>query len=232
MVEQRAGPRAARRHGSSSRTGGGCGAATTIGVWRSCARPGAPRARTGARLRSERGTSSGRSRRCTSRRTWTRCGACARAAPELMPEFAAPGLAADTPVCASVAAAAREGVRTAIAAAQRHRRGRAVRLCAVPPPGHHAGPGWLGGLCYLNNAAAAAQALREGGMRPVGDTRPRHPLPERNVGDRRADAGREPPSLHAWPVANSPRSRRTRLGARERLVDFAAIRRTPSIWMR
>lgn len=28
------------------------------------------------------------------------------------------------------------------------------------PPGHHAGPDFLGGYCYLNNAAVAAQALR------------------------------------------------------------------------
>ncbi len=33
------------------------------------------------------------------------------------------------------------------------------------PPGHHAGPDFCGGYCYLNNAAIAAQALRQGGAR-------------------------------------------------------------------
>jgi acetoin utilization deacetylase AcuC-like enzyme len=31
------------------------------------------------------------------------------------------------------------------------------------PPGHHAGPAWFGGSCYLNNAAVAARQLRAGG---------------------------------------------------------------------
>ncbi len=31
------------------------------------------------------------------------------------------------------------------------------------PPGHHAGPDFLGGYCYLNNAAAAVRTLRRGG---------------------------------------------------------------------
>ena len=33
------------------------------------------------------------------------------------------------------------------------------------PPGHHAGPDFFGGYCFLNNAALAAQALRDGGLR-------------------------------------------------------------------
>jgi len=35
------------------------------------------------------------------------------------------------------------------------------------PPGHHAGPGFFGGSCYLNNAAIAAARLRAGGARAV-----------------------------------------------------------------
>jgi len=35
------------------------------------------------------------------------------------------------------------------------------------PPGHHAGPDGYGGSCYLNNAALAAQALREQGAARV-----------------------------------------------------------------
>jgi acetoin utilization deacetylase AcuC-like enzyme len=31
------------------------------------------------------------------------------------------------------------------------------------PPGHHAGADFMGGYCFLNNAAVAAQALRNQG---------------------------------------------------------------------
>jgi acetoin utilization deacetylase AcuC-like enzyme len=41
--------------------------------------------------------------------------------------------------------------------------GRAA-YAAVRPPGHHAGPAYFGGSCYFNNAAAAAQRLRELGF--------------------------------------------------------------------
>jgi acetoin utilization deacetylase AcuC-like enzyme len=41
----------------------------------------------------------------------------------------------------------------------------AYALCR--PPGHHAGPAGYGGSCYLNNAAIAAQALRQGGASQV-----------------------------------------------------------------
>jgi acetoin utilization deacetylase AcuC-like enzyme len=35
------------------------------------------------------------------------------------------------------------------------------------PPGHHAGSDFFGGYCFLNNAALAAQALRDLGMKRV-----------------------------------------------------------------
>ena len=41
----------------------------------------------------------------------------------------------------------------------------AYALCR--PPGHHAGPAAYGGSCYLNNAAIAAQALRDAGAGQV-----------------------------------------------------------------
>jgi acetoin utilization deacetylase AcuC-like enzyme len=41
----------------------------------------------------------------------------------------------------------------------------AYALCR--PPGHHAGPAGYGGSCYLNNAAIAAQALRQAGAQRV-----------------------------------------------------------------
>jgi len=40
-------------------------------------------------------------------------------------------------------------------------------LALTRPPGHHAGPDFMGGYCFLNNAAVAAQALRDGGCKRV-----------------------------------------------------------------
>jgi acetoin utilization deacetylase AcuC-like enzyme len=42
--------------------------------------------------------------------------------------------------------------------------GNRAAYAAVRPPGHHAGPAFYGGSCYFNNAAAAAQRLRDGGV--------------------------------------------------------------------
>ena len=41
--------------------------------------------------------------------------------------------------------------------------GREASYALCRPPGHHAGPAGYGGSCYLNNAALAAQALRQAG---------------------------------------------------------------------
>ena len=87
--------------------------------------------------------------------------------PVLMAELAQPGLEPDTPVCAQAIASAREGVGTAITAARRVLAGARFSYALCRPPGHHAGPDWLGGYCYLNNAAAAALVLQEGGVGEV-----------------------------------------------------------------
>jgi len=42
--------------------------------------------------------------------------------------------------------------------------GAAAAYAAVRPPGHHAGPAYFGGSCYFNNAAAAAERLRQSGV--------------------------------------------------------------------
>jgi acetoin utilization deacetylase AcuC-like enzyme len=80
----------------------------------------------------------------------------------LVAELAEPGLQPDTPVCASAFTAAREGIATAIAAAIGIQEGGRLSYALCRPPGHHAGPAWLGGYCYLNNAAAAAHTLVAG----------------------------------------------------------------------
>jgi acetoin utilization deacetylase AcuC-like enzyme len=60
--------------------------------------------------------------------------------------------------------AARSAVDGAVSAADLVLGGAPAAYAAVRPPGHHAGPAFFGGSCYLNNAAAAAQRLRDGGV--------------------------------------------------------------------
>lgn len=139
--------------------------------------------------------------------------------PTMMPEWAPPGLPADSPVWAGVVATAFEGARTAISAAQRIRAGARFAYALCRPPGHHAGPGWLGGYCYLNTAAAAAYALCEGDAQPVaildidfhfptGTSAIVAPLADVRLG-----------SLHASTIAEVP-WRRVEPGERECFVEF------------
>ena len=82
--------------------------------------------------------------------------------------FVDQGIAADTPLFAGVYDLSREGTRTAIAAAQKIVNGASLSYALCRPPGHHAGPAWLGGYCFLNNAVAAVVTLQESGIGPVG----------------------------------------------------------------
>ncbi|MBZ0111738.1 MAG: histone deacetylase family protein [Thermoanaerobaculia bacterium] len=45
--------------------------------------------------------------------------------------------------------------------------GERAAFCLTRPPGHHAGPDFMGGYCFLNNAAVAAEALLAGGSTRV-----------------------------------------------------------------
>jgi acetoin utilization deacetylase AcuC-like enzyme len=63
--------------------------------------------------------------------------------------------------------AACAAVHCAVTAADLVLAGEPAAYAAVRPPGHHAGPAWFGGSCYFNNAAAAAQRLRDGGHERV-----------------------------------------------------------------
>ena len=47
------------------------------------------------------------------------------------------------------------------------RRGERRRMRCVRPPGHQAGADYCAGICYLNNAAVAAQRLRLAGKKRV-----------------------------------------------------------------
>jgi acetoin utilization deacetylase AcuC-like enzyme len=138
----------------------------------------------------------------------------------LMPAFAAPGMAPDTPVCADIAAVAYEGVRTAITAAELLAAGDRYAYALCRPPGHHAGPGWLGGYCYLNNAAAAAHTLQATGSGPVGilDLDIHYPNGTAAIVARMPSTSLH--SLHAWPVVNVPSSSAQPCCERERVVEF------------
>jgi len=87
--------------------------------------------------------------------------------PRIVHELAPPGLPADSPLWAGIVQTAFEGARAAVAAADAIADGARFAYALSRPPGHHAGPAWLGGYCYLNTAAAAAWALCERGVGPV-----------------------------------------------------------------
>jgi acetoin utilization deacetylase AcuC-like enzyme len=63
--------------------------------------------------------------------------------------------------------AARAAADAALTAADLVAAGAPAAYALCRPPGHHAGPAAHGGSCYLNNAAIAAQALRESGAARV-----------------------------------------------------------------
>jgi acetoin utilization deacetylase AcuC-like enzyme len=63
--------------------------------------------------------------------------------------------------------AARKGAECALSAAQQLVQGDRAAFALSRPPGHHAGADFFGGYCFLNNAALAAQHLRDAGMQRV-----------------------------------------------------------------
>jgi acetoin utilization deacetylase AcuC-like enzyme len=74
---------------------------------------------------------------------------------------------AGTPLMAGTWAAAQMGAACALSAADAVLAGERCAFALTRPPGHHAGPDVFGGYCFLNNAALAAQALRDGGLARV-----------------------------------------------------------------
>jgi acetoin utilization deacetylase AcuC-like enzyme len=71
---------------------------------------------------------------------------------------------AGTPLTSGSWQAARAGAWCALTAAARVLAGEGAAFALTRPPGHHAGHDFFGGYCFLNNAALAAQALRDGGV--------------------------------------------------------------------
>jgi len=141
--------------------------------------------------------------------------------PVVMPDFAPPGLEPDIPVNASLIAAAREGVRTSITAAERLLEGAHFTYAVCRPPGHHAGPAFHAGYCYLNNAAAAVRRLCDGGLKPVGiiDLDLHYPNGTSALVERMGPEAALH-SLHAAPVTNMPPGTLLPRIAGERAVAF------------
>ena len=71
------------------------------------------------------------------------------------------------PISSGTWAAAKAGADAAVSAAVVLQAGERAAFCATRPPGHHAGADFMGGYCFLNNAAVAAQALLDGGCKRV-----------------------------------------------------------------
>jgi acetoin utilization deacetylase AcuC-like enzyme len=74
---------------------------------------------------------------------------------------------AGSPLTSGTWQAARMGAFCALTAAAHVLRGERAAFALTRPPGHHAGMDFFGGYCFLNNAAIAAQALRDAGVERV-----------------------------------------------------------------
>jgi acetoin utilization deacetylase AcuC-like enzyme len=72
-----------------------------------------------------------------------------------------------TPLVEGTWAAVKASADAAATAARYVANGEAAVFCATRPPGHHAGADFMGGYCFLNNAAIAAQGLLDHGSRRV-----------------------------------------------------------------
>ena len=68
-----------------------------------------------------------------------------------------------TPLVAGTWAAVKSSADAAVSAAAILGSGPRSVFCATRPPGHHAGADFMGGYCFLNNAAIATEALRASG---------------------------------------------------------------------
>jgi acetoin utilization deacetylase AcuC-like enzyme len=141
--------------------------------------------------------------------------------PVVIPELTPPGLPPDIPVCSGLVEAAREGVRTAMTAAERLAGGARFTYALCRPPGHHAGPAWFAGYCYLNTAAAAVQTLLQADVRPVGilDIDLHYPNGTAAIVEAMTDASLH--SLHASPVTNVAAGTVAPSSEREHVVEFS-----------
>ena len=76
-------------------------------------------------------------------------------------------LASETSISDGTWEAAYAAAQVALSGAALLQSGERAAFSLCRPPGHHAAQDMFGGYCFLNNAAIAAQALRDGGMKRV-----------------------------------------------------------------
>ncbi len=69
-----------------------------------------------------------------------------------------------SPILAGTWEAAYWSAQCALTAADLALKGERTAYALCRPPGHHAGPDFYGGFCYLNNAALAARFLQDAGL--------------------------------------------------------------------
>ena len=72
-----------------------------------------------------------------------------------------------SPMVAGTWAAAKAAADAAVSASACVAAGERAAFCITRPPGHHAGMDFMGGYCFLNNAATAAEYLRGAGCERV-----------------------------------------------------------------
>ena len=72
-----------------------------------------------------------------------------------------------TPIVSGTASAARAAVDIALTAVDRVLAGEPLAYALCRPPGHHAGRNLIGGYCFFNNAAIAAQSMLDRGAQRV-----------------------------------------------------------------
>jgi acetoin utilization deacetylase AcuC-like enzyme len=111
---------------------------------------------------------------------------------------------AGTPITAGTWDAVQAAVDVALTACDLVRGGAPAAFALCRPPGHHAAARTYGGYCYLNNAAIAAQALRDGGAERVAvlDVDYHHGNGTQSIFYERADVVTA--SLHADPADEYP----------------------------
>jgi acetoin utilization deacetylase AcuC-like enzyme len=111
---------------------------------------------------------------------------------------------AGSPITAGTWAAAANGAACAIDAARAVVAGEPHALVLTRPPGHHAGADFYGGYCFLNNAALAAQAMRDAGLAKVAilDVDYHHGNGTQSIFDERSDVFTA--SLHGDPDTEYP----------------------------
>ncbi|MEZ5285920.1 MAG: histone deacetylase family protein [Vicinamibacterales bacterium] len=111
---------------------------------------------------------------------------------------------AGVPITAGTWDAVRAGADVAITAAEAVAGGARAAFALCRPPGHHAASAAMGGYCYLNNAAIAAQALLDRGSTRVAvlDVDYHHGNGTQEIFDARADVLFV--SIHADPRVEYP----------------------------